>query len=126
MSIYQGQSKRKVSGGRYRSHRKKKKYELGRDPLYTHIGETKRKIIRTRGGNTKVKLLKDNMANVKVLKKNKIQRVKITTVKENIADPNYVQRNIITKGALIETELGVARVTSRPGQDGVINAILIK
>ena len=96
MSIYQGRSRRKVTGGRYKSHRKKKKYELGRDPLYTHIGDTKRKIIRTRGGNTKVRLLKDNIANVKDPKKKKIQRVKIMSVKENVANPNYVQRNIIT------------------------------
>jgi small subunit ribosomal protein S8e len=31
---------------------------------------------------------------------------------------------VITKGAEIETNLGLARVTSRPGGDGVINAVL--
>ena len=35
-------------------------------------------------------------------------------------------RGIITKGALIETELGKAIVTSRPGQDGVVNALLVE
>ena len=31
----------------------------------------------------------------------------------------------MTKGAEIETTLGVAKITSRPGSDGVINAVLI-
>jgi small subunit ribosomal protein S8e len=45
---------------------------------------------------------------------------------ENPANPHYVRRNIITKGAVIKTELGNAKVTSRPGQDGVVNAALIE
>ena len=48
------------------------------------------------------------------------------TVTENHANPNYVQRNIINKGAVIQTELGDAKITSRMGQDGVVNAVLIE
>ena len=48
---------------------------------------------------------------------------KIITVRENPANPNYVQRNIVTKGAILETELGLVRVISRPGQDGVLNGV---
>ena len=51
--------------------------------------------------------------------------VDILGVIENSANPNYVRRNIITKGAIVETPEGNAKVTSRPGQDGVINGILI-
>jgi small subunit ribosomal protein S8e len=47
-------------------------------------------------------------------------------VKKNAANPNYVQRNIINKGAVIQTEMGLAKVTSRPGQDGIVNAVLVK
>jgi ribosomal protein S8E len=50
----------------------------------------------------------------------------IETVVENTASGHYVRRNIITKGAVIKTAAGNARVTSRPGQDGVINAVLIE
>jgi small subunit ribosomal protein S8e len=56
----------------------------------------------------------------------KAQKVKIETVEENGANPNYVRRNLLTKGAIIRTEIGRARIISRPGQDGVINAILIE
>ena len=55
----------------------------------------------------------------------KTQVVDILGVIENTANPNYVRRNIITKGAIVETPEGNAKVTSRPGQDGVINGILI-
>jgi small subunit ribosomal protein S8e len=44
---------------------------------------------------------------------------------ENQANIHYVRRNIINKGAIIETNLGKARVTSRPGQTGTINAVLL-
>ena len=50
---------------------------------------------------------------------------KIVAVVENSANPNYVRQNIITKGSIIETEKGKAKVTSRPGQHGVVNAVLI-
>ena len=46
-------------------------------------------------------------------------------VVENPANRHFVRRNIMTKGTVIETEKGKARITSRPGQDGTINAVLI-
>ena len=72
-------------------------------------------------------MLAAEYANVVVdQKKNIVQKTKIITVTTNPADPNYVQRNLINKGATIQTELGNAIVTSRPGQDGAVNAVLIK
>jgi small subunit ribosomal protein S8e len=46
-------------------------------------------------------------------------------VKNNPANPFFARRNITTKGAVIETDIGDAIVTSRPGQDGIVNARLI-
>jgi small subunit ribosomal protein S8e len=54
-----------------------------------------------------------------------IRKARIETVEENVANPNYVRRNLLTRGAVIRTEIGRARIISRPGQDGVINAVLI-
>ena len=59
-------------------------------------------------------------------KDGKIVKVKIKNVVDNPADKHLARRNIITKGTIIDTEKGKARVTSRPGQDGVINAVLVK
>ena len=54
-----------------------------------------------------------------------MSKTEIISVVENPANIHYVRRNIMTKGAIIETELGKAKITSRPGQTGTINAILI-
>ena len=126
MARWQGRSKRKPSGGRLRPIRKKRKCEIGREDQFTIVGPHKRKIIRVRGGNTKVQIFSAAKINVRDPKTGKVQQADIQNVVENPADPNYVQRNIITKGAIIKTSLGKARVTSRPGQHGVMNAVLIE
>jgi len=124
--LWQGKSTRKSTGGRYHASRGKRRTEIGRSPADTVIGETKVKTIRVTGGNTKVRALKAEFANVSDVKTGKVQKVKILSVSENAANPNYVRRNLMTKGAVIATDLGKARIVSRPGQDGVINAVLIE
>jgi len=124
--LWQGKSVRKATGGRYHASRGKKRFEIGRSPAETIIGITRVKTIRVTGGNTKVRALRCEFANVSNKKTGKVQKVKINTVAENAANPNYVRRNLMTKGAIITTELGKAQIVSRPGQDGVINAILIE
>jgi len=126
MAIWQGRSLKKPSGGRIVLARKKRKRELGREPAFTRVAEYKeeRKIIRTFGGNRKVRLVQALYANV--FDGGKGRKVRILSVVENPANRQYIRRNIITKGAIIQTEVGKAIVTSRPGQDGVVNAVLIK
>jgi small subunit ribosomal protein S8e len=126
MARWQGRSVRKITGGRYKRFRKKRKYELGREQAETRIGKVRAKVIRVRGGNVKVRLFETQYANVVDPKTGKAQKVEIKRVVENKANPHYVRRNIITKGAIILTELGEARVTSRPGQDGSVNAVLLE
>jgi len=55
----------------------------------------------------------------------KTTKVEILRVVKNPANVDYDRRGVITKGTIIETALGTARVTSRPGQDGIVNAILV-
>ena len=126
MAISQGISTRRYTGARKIDNRGKRKFELGRDPAETRIGDKKLRKIRTRGGNEKLRLALDNKINVVDPKNNKCKIADVITVIENKANPNYVRRNIITKGAIVETSAGNVKVTSRPGQDGVINGILIK
>ena len=122
---WQGESVRKVTGGRRRPAAMKRRAEIGLAPADTHIGEDRRKVIRTYGGNDKVRALKASVANVTDPKNGETKKVKIEKVEENGANPNFVRRNLLTKGAVIKTELGKARIMSRPGQDGVINAVLL-
>ncbi len=117
-------SKRKITGGLVLKRGKRKKHQRGRDFLPAHVGAPKVRPARTKGGNWKRIALAANVANVSV--KGKMQKVNILSVKENAADSQFVRRNIITKGAIIETDLGKARVTSRPGQVGLVNAVLIE
>lgn len=126
MALWQGGSTRKPTGGRLRPLRKKRKFEMGREQEFASVGTHDAKLIRTVGGNQKVRLLSAGVANVLDPKTHKAKQVKVLSVKGNPANQNFVTRNIVTKGATIETELGPARVTSRPGQDGVINAVLIE
>ena len=125
MAISQGKSTRSPSGARNVANRGKRKSELGRDPAETRLDEKKLRKIRTRGGNEKLRLATGNKINVTDAN-GKTQVVDILGVIENTANPNYVRRNIITKGAIVETELGHAKVTSRPGQDGVVNGVIVE
>ncbi len=126
MAIWHGEKGRKVTGGKIKLHRKKRKRELGREPTLTKIGEEKRKKIRTKGGGTKIRVISTQFANVFDPETKITKKAKIESVVENPANPQLVRSNIITKGAVIKTEVGLAKVVSRPGQDGVINAILLK
>ena len=125
MGRFQGRTSTKFTGGKYKNFRSKRRSEIGREPTLTRINTPQRKVLRVRGGNVKVAILNDSVANVYDPKGKKTVKTKIVTVKENPANPHFVQRNIMNKGTLIETEVGMARITSRPGQDGVINAVLV-
>ena len=126
MSYYQGNDFKKLTGGEKRPYRKKRKYELGGPFTETKINSSdKREVVRTFGGNVKVKLKAVAYANVIDPRNNTAKKVRILRVLETPPNIDYARRGIIVKGAIIETELGKARVTSRPGQDGVINAVLI-
>jgi len=73
----------------------------------------------------KNKILADKFACITDPKTGKTEKVEITRVVKNPANIDYDRRGVITKGAVIETSLGQARVTSRPGQHGMLNAVLI-
>ena len=85
----------------------------------------KRKDVRTRGKNHKSRALTADTAYVVDPKTKKTTKTEIITVVENSANIHYVRRNIMNKGAIVNTKIGKARITSRPGQSGVINAVLL-
>ncbi len=125
MVIIQHRSKRSSTGARYISARKKKLYEAGGLPIHTKLEKKKSKAVRTKGNNSKTKLLSDNFVNLCDPKTKKVEKVKINNVVENPANRHFVRRNILTKGTIVDTEKGKAKITSRPGQEGTINAVLV-
>lgn len=118
--------KRKMTGGRKKQLRSRRAYEKDGYAAETLLGPHQSYHRRTTGGNLKTSLKFADQVNVHDNSTGKTTKSKITRVLENPANRDYERRGVITKGALIDTELGNARVTSRPAQDGVINAILVK
>ena len=125
MARSQWRSKRKYTGKKYKHFRKKRKRELERPPINTEIGPEKKKKQRVMGGNSKLKLFSSVFVNVTDLNTNKTSKVKILKFESNEASKDLNRRHILTKGAIIETELGKVKISSRPGQDGILNGILI-
>lgn len=126
MAKWNLRSKRKITGGKLSKIRKKRKLDRRSKFLDTRIGQIKHKTVKKRGGSFKVKILSQDRANVSDPETKKSSTTKILSVQENPANPHYARRNVMTKGAIIKTELGLARVTSSPGQHGTINAILLE
>ena len=130
MAKWHGISRRKPSGGRLKCpnrYRGKRRTEVASEEQYAYIGEQDaRKNYRKRAGSQTVRMLSVNQVNVSMPKDGKTVRATVTNVIGNDADPNYVRRNIVTKGAIIETDVGQVRVTSRPGMHGVVSGVLIE
>jgi small subunit ribosomal protein S8e len=115
---------RKITGGKYRKSRKKKLYEIPGQQILVRLGEEKRKTVRVTGGNKKTFLIKAGFINVKVGEKTK--KVKIINVLETPSNRFLARQNVITKGAILQTEIGKVKVTNRPSQEGMLNGILIE
>lgn len=122
---HDGLKKRKRTGGRRWPFRKRKKADRGGQPAEAILADPKVVPIRARGGNAKQRLLSSNFANVLDPASKKSKKLEILRVVQNPANTDYSRRGIVTRGAIIETPAGRARVISRPGQDGVINAVLV-
>ena len=125
MVHFQGRGVRSPRGSRYKRYRDPRKCELGRLPSFTKLDKKRITEIGTRWGHRKLRLLSEEYANIVDPKTKKYQKAKIKTILENPANRHFVRRNIMTKGSIIDTEIGKAKVTSRPGQDGIVNAVLI-
>ncbi len=118
--------KRKPTGGKRRPNRSRRAFEKDGYPFEPVVGETVRSPQRTRGGSMAYGLRTAAVANVFDSSSGKTVKSKILRVTANKANREYERRGVITRGALIETELGSAKVTSKPSDDGVVNAVLLK
>ena len=114
----------KVTGGRRHPLRSRRKYEIDRFPNEALIGEQITITRKVRGKNTKTSIKTIDSVNLAI--DSKVKRVKIIKVLENATNNDYRRRGVISKGAILETEEGKCRVVSRPGQHGIVNAILVK
>jgi len=117
---------RKISGGKYKKFRKKKKDSLRGYTRKVKLADKKQKIIRGKGGNKRTSLLSENLANIIDPETKKAKKAKITNVLETPSNRFLARQNILVKGAIIETELGKAKITNRPSQEGMVQGVLVK
>ncbi len=130
MGVYQWRDHKKRTGGKRNWYYKvKRKYAYGRPFVPAVLAEKEEHVVlkvRARSAEVKLRLRKTYFAIVSNPKTGKSKKVRIKAVLETPANREFARRNIIVKGAIIDTEIGKARVTSRPGQDGIVNAVLIE
>lgn len=115
---------RKASGGRYKKDKKRKLTGRQGQARIVKLGDTKTKLLSGRGNTTKLVSFLNNVANVMI--KGKAKESKITNVTETPSNTFLARQNILVKGAIIETELGKARITNRPSQEGNVQAVLVE
>ena len=114
----------KITGGRRHPLRSRRKYEMDRYPNEALVGEQITVTRKVRGKNSKTGIKTNDSVNLAI--DSKVKRVKIIRVLENGTNNDYQRRGVITKGAILETDEGKCKVVSRPGQNGTVNAILVK
>ena len=114
---------RKASGSRYKKPKKKKLTGRQNQTRIVKIGDKKTKLLKTRGGSKKLTSHFNNTSNIII--KGKAKNTKIKNVIETPSNTFLARQNILVKGAIIETELGKARITNRPSQEGSVQAILL-
>jgi len=111
------------TGGRTRKFKDKKLAHYGGVFAATKVAAKEvREKSRKRGGKQKPKLKKAMYVNV--VTKDGIKKAKIVGVLES-PNPEYVRQNVITKGAVLNTDLGKVKVTNRVGQHGLVNGVKI-
>jgi small subunit ribosomal protein S8e len=115
----------KITGGRRVPLRTRRKYEIDRFPNEAVLGQQITVTRQVRGGHVKTGLKTVDQVNL-ALGEGKVKKSKILKVLENATNNDYQRRGVVSKGAILETEDGKCRVVSRPGQHGLVNAVLIK
>ena len=115
----------KITGGRRHPLRTRRKYEIDRYPNEPINGAQMTITRNTRGKNRKTALKSIDFVNLSS-GDGKVKKTKILKVLENATNNDYKRRGIITKGAIIEIQEGKCRIVSRPGQTGIVNAVLLK
>lgn len=117
---------RKIEGSLKGKRRGQRKHEYIRKSVPIELGQKKLKPVRGLGGNVKIRPLRLDEGNMFDPETKKFQKVKILNVVENTANRAFVRQNVLNKGAIVNTDQGLARIVNRPGQDGQISLIKIK
>jgi len=96
--------KRRKTGGRKVAMRKKRKFELGRPPANTKIGEKRVSRVRVRGGNFKFRALKLEYGNFTWPSQSCTRKTRVIIVQYNATSNELVRTNTLVKGCIIQVD----------------------
>jgi len=99
-------SRHKLSAtGAQRAHyRKKRKFELGRQPASTKLGPKRVHTVRVRGGNLKYRALRLEAGNFAWASEHATKKTRVIGVVYNASNNELVRTNTLVKGAIIQVD----------------------
>merc|ERR1711924_377017 len=96
--------KRRKTGGKLTPWRKKRKFELGRPPAMTKVGNTRIHTVRVRGGAKKYRALRLDSGNFSWPTESVTKRTRVLNVVYNASNNELVRTNTLVKGCIIEID----------------------
>ncbi|CAR22075.1 40S ribosomal protein S8 [Lachancea thermotolerans] len=96
--------KRAATGAKRAQFRKKRKFELGRQPANTKIGNKRIHTVRTRGGNKKFRALRIETGNFAWASEGVTRKTRIAGVVYHPSNNELVRTNTLTKSAIVQID----------------------
>ncbi|QRV94088.1 ribosomal protein S8e [Ceratobasidium sp. AG-Ba] len=96
--------KRSATGAQRPHYRKKRKFELGRQPASTKLGPKRVHTVRVRGGNLKHRALRLESGNFAWGSEQTTRKTRIIGVVYNASNNELVRTNTLVKGAIIQVD----------------------
>jgi len=96
--------KRRLTGGRVKRIRSKRKFEMGRQPAMTKVGESKVTTVRVRGGNFKHRALRLDAGNFCWPGEAVSRKARILKVVYNASSNELVRTNTLVKGCIVQID----------------------
>merc|ERR1712226_561607 len=93
--------KRRLTGGRMPIHQKKRKFESGKPAANTKLAAKRIRLVRSRGGNTKLRALRLNKGNFMWQSEGITKKCKIVNVVYNPVSNELVRTNTLTKNTIV-------------------------
>ena len=96
--------KKRMTGGRMPIHQKKRKFEMGRQPALTKIGEKSYIYVRGRGGNYKMRALKLDHGNFSWQTESMTRKTRIIDTTYNASNNEYTRTKTLVKNTIIQID----------------------
>ena len=96
--------KKRATGGRMPIHKKKRKFEMGRQPAMTKIGQKKVRYVRGRGNNRKVRALRIDSGNFSWGSEGCTRKARIIDTVYNATNNELVRTKTLTKNTIVQVD----------------------